>query len=296
VQLRHLNYFLEVLETKSLSKASKKLNVTQPALTKAIRRLEEELGVPLFVRGSRGMIGTEFAESLRGFAQASGDGYKRSLQELKAIRGGKTGTVTIAAPPLLVATMLPRALVAFHKASPDVRVLVKIAIAELFDFLADGECDLVLAMQPKPEKRFPGFEENVFTDDRMMVVARPNHPIAKVARPQVKHVAQYSWVLPTSGTILRDRLEAIFEEAGASPPRCTMECLAPDLIKQVVLSTDLLGWVPQTSCQSEIANGSLHGIRLPSRLISRKIGVFWNSYHFTPAAQRLRNAILKTAA
>lgn len=292
MQLRHLRYFLEVLEQENLRKASAKLHITQPALTKAIQRLEEELGVPLFVRNGRGMVGTEFAKSLRGFARASVVGHQQSLLELKAIRAGTAGIVTIAAPPLLVASMLPAALVAFHKANPGVRVTVKIAIEELFDLLAEGRCDLVFAMQPKPEKGFEGLREEIFTDDRMVVIARPEHRVSTIKKAQVKDLVACSWVLPLSGTILRDRLEGIFEEAGAPPPRCAIECLAPELIKQVVQGTDLLGWVPQASCSTEISNGTLIAIRLSSRLVSRKIGVFWNSYHFTPAAQRLKKAII----
>jgi DNA-binding transcriptional LysR family regulator len=292
MQVRHLKYFLEVLEHQNLRKASTKLNITQPALTKAIQRLEEELGVQLFVRSRRGMVGTEFAESFRGFARASVIGHQHSLQELKASRAGTAGIVTIAAPPLLVASMLPAALVAFHEANPGVRVVVRITIEELFDLLADGRCDLVFAMQPKPEKRFEGFAEEIFTDDSMLVIARPGHPVANIKKPQIAQLTKYSWALPISRTILRDRLEGIFEEAGAAPPLCAIECLAPELIKKVVQGTELLGWVPQSSCAAEVAAGTLVAIRFSSRLVSRKIGIFWNSYRFTPAAERLKKAIL----
>lgn len=296
MQLRHLRYFLEVLDVQNLTKAAAKLNITQPALTKAIHRLEEELGVPLFVREGRGIVATEYAEALRGFARASVIGLERSFQDLRAIHAGTMGTVTIAAPPLLVATMLPAALVALHTTNPGIRVFVKIAIEGLFDILAEGQCDLVLAMRPKPQKRFEGFEEEIFTDDPMVVIARPGHPLANPGKPTdettVEQLTPYSWVLPTNGSILRDRIEGIFEEAGASPPRCAIECLAPELIKKVVLGTDLLGWVPQASCATEMSDGALAAIHLSSRLVSRKIGVFWNSYHFTPAAQRLKRVIL----
>ena len=292
MQVRHLRYFLEVLEAQNLSRASEKLNITQPALTKAIQRLEEELGVPLFVRDSRGVTGTEFAESLRGFARASVIGLQRSLQDIEAVSAGKTGTVTIAAPPLLVATVLPGALVAFHKSNADVRVLVKVAVEDLFDLLAEGRCDLVLAMRPKPEKRFEGYEEELLADDKMVVIARPGHPVLGARNPQIGQLSTYSWALSTSGSILRDRIESIFQEAGQAPPRCAIECLAPELIKQVVQGTDLLGWVPEASCSAEMSAGTLAIIRLSSRLARRKIGVFWNSYHFSPAARRLKMAIL----
>jgi DNA-binding transcriptional LysR family regulator len=88
MDVRHLRNMLAVIEEGSLGKATRHLNISQPALTKSIQRLEEHLGVRLFDREARGMKPTFYAESLKGYAKAACIGMAEAESQIAALRDG----------------------------------------------------------------------------------------------------------------------------------------------------------------------------------------------------------------
>src|SRR3954469_18990341 len=102
MDLRHLRNMLAVMEEGSLGKAAQRLNVSQPALTKSIQRLEEHLGVRLFDREVRGMKPTFYAESLKGYAKAACIGMTEAETQIAALRDGTEGIITVAGPPFVM--------------------------------------------------------------------------------------------------------------------------------------------------------------------------------------------------
>ncbi len=92
---------LAVIEEAVSATASVRLNVSQPALTKSIQRLEEHLGVRLFERDSRGMKPTLYADSLQGYAKAACAGMVEAEGRIRSLRSGTEGLLKVAAPPLI---------------------------------------------------------------------------------------------------------------------------------------------------------------------------------------------------
>src|SRR6266550_6342289 len=107
MDIRHLRDMLAVMEEGSLGKAAQRLNISQPALSKSIQRLEEHLGVRLFERETRGMKPTFYADSLRGYAKAACVGMAEAESQIAALRNGTEGIITVAGPPLIVTELLP---------------------------------------------------------------------------------------------------------------------------------------------------------------------------------------------
>src|SRR6476620_5530053 len=122
MDVRHLRNMLAVLEDGSIGKAALRLNISQPALTKSIQRLEEHLGVRLFEREPRGMKPTFYAESLRGYAKAACIGMAEAERQIAALRKGTEGVVTIAGPPLIMTELLPPVLVRLAQERPKLKV------------------------------------------------------------------------------------------------------------------------------------------------------------------------------
>src|SRR5436190_20396841 len=124
MDIRHLRGMLAVMEEGSLGKAAQRLNISQPALSKSIQRLEEHLGVRLFERETRGMKPTFYADSLRGYAKAACVGMAEAESQIAALRNGTEGIITVAGPPLIVTELLPPMLVRLSRERPKLRIRV----------------------------------------------------------------------------------------------------------------------------------------------------------------------------
>jgi DNA-binding transcriptional LysR family regulator len=146
MDLRHLRNMLAVIEEGSLGKAAEKLNISQPALTKSIQRLEEQLGVKLFERKARGMEATSYADSLRAYAQSACVGMTQALKEIHALKSGTEGVITVAGPPLIATELLTEASVRLAAERPNLQFRIVAQNQELFTALLAGEFNLVVAM------------------------------------------------------------------------------------------------------------------------------------------------------
>jgi DNA-binding transcriptional LysR family regulator len=163
------------MELGTLEKAAEKLHISQPALTKSIKRLEEQLGVRLFERGSPGMKGTVYAETLRPFAPV------RLLRDGPSHHGNRCSqaqyrrTVTVAGPSVVVAELFPETIVRLSAQRPKLQIRVVSHDQMLCSSLLSGEFGLVAAPfyngSPKP-----GLIRNWVFDDELVVITRPEHP------------------------------------------------------------------------------------------------------------------------
>ena len=122
MELRHLRYFVAVAEEQNVSRAAKRLHVSQPPLSRQIRDLEDELGVALFDRGAKAFRLTDAGRVFLTEARAILQGAEGAVQMVKDVAGGKRGEINVGYAPSLMVKLLPRALRCFRKSNPGVRV------------------------------------------------------------------------------------------------------------------------------------------------------------------------------
>jgi DNA-binding transcriptional LysR family regulator len=154
IELRLLHYFAVVAEERHVGHAAARLFISQPALSQQIRALEEQVGVPLFVRHPRGMELTEAGEALLLEARevlASSDRLEAAVEELSR---GHTEGLRLGLPPGLPPGMLPDLLAALRDREPDARVEVReLTTPEQLLALSDGSLDLGLVREPVDDNR-----------------------------------------------------------------------------------------------------------------------------------------------
>ena len=120
MELRHLRYFVAVARTLSFTKAATKLRIAQPALSRPVQDLEEEIGVDLFRRSPRGVTLTAEGELLLEEAEALLRQAESTIERVQALARGEYGELRIGYSPSASAGILPPALVAFGKMAPEV--------------------------------------------------------------------------------------------------------------------------------------------------------------------------------
>lgn len=189
MELRHLRYFLVVGETLSFTKAAGKLRVAQPALSRQVQDLEDEIGVDLLKRSPRGVTltaeGKLFLEETRELLKRADDAVSRT----RALARGEYGELHIGYSPSPTAEILPPALIAFQKATPVVKItLHDLAGDELSAGLVDGSLQLAVMVERLDEASLGiSFEE--LQRYRFCVAMAPEHPFTRLKSVSVAKVA-----------------------------------------------------------------------------------------------------------
>jgi DNA-binding transcriptional LysR family regulator len=225
MELRHLRYFLVVGELLSFTKASAQLHIAQPALSRRIQDLEDEIGVDLLKRSPRGVTltaeGKLFLEKTRYLLKLADE----SVEQVRALARGQSGDLHIGYSPSPTVEILPPALAAFQKAFPQVNVLLHDASQrELAEGLQNGT--LELAITPGTANlQIEGIKFEVLRSYPLSVALARTHPLARLKAIPLERVGAE----PIVGFARKDYpdyfpfIERIFLPLGVKP-RIAVEC------------------------------------------------------------------------
>jgi DNA-binding transcriptional LysR family regulator len=140
---QHLHHFLTTLRLSSMLRAAETLGISQPALSKSIKRLEDEVGAPLFQRSARGVIPTEVALVIKPHLEAALAELAMAQKKARLVNGGGAGAVTVAAAPNVVRVLLIPAIKAFAQRNDQVMVKVlELGSKNVIDAVVRGDADL----------------------------------------------------------------------------------------------------------------------------------------------------------
>ena len=225
MELRHLRYFLVVGEVLNFTKAAARLRVAQPALSRQIQDLEDEIGGDLLRRSPRGVTLTAEGKL---FLQEVCELLKRvdeSVEKTRALARGEYGELHIGYIPIPTAEILPRALEEFRKAVPHVKlVLHDLSTDQLIAGLRNGTLELAIMVQPIGEQT-AGIEFETLRSYVWFVALSRTHPFARLKSiPLEKLVGERLVILSRKSYSEYNRiLEHIFAPI-RTKPRIAMEC------------------------------------------------------------------------
>ena len=272
MDLRQLRNLLAVMDEGTLGKAAARVNISQPALTKSIQRLETELGVRLFERNSRGMRPTLYADSLRGYAKAACLAMAEAQSQITALRNGTEGLLTVAAAPALAAEFLPKIVARLLSERPKLQVRVVSQNKELFSGLIEGRFNVVVAML-YDEAPDDVVDKHWIFNDELVVVMRPAHRLASDGAITAEKLAAEKWVLQEPSSWSHKRIRLYFEQNGLSLPRYAMESRDPAVLRGIIADSDHIGVMARLGIRRDIDAGRLTAIGVNSPLMRRPIGV-----------------------
>ena len=180
MELRHLRYFAAVAAHGSFSRAAHNLHLTQPALSRQVKDLEDELGVPLFLRGKNAVTLTEAGEI---FYEEARDLLARADQAIQRVRGEvRSETLRVGYGPSLTSGIMPRAIERFQAEVPRVRLeLEDLTPREMGEKVKDGLLDLVI-VPDSAEAAIKGFQWRELRRVALVLVLAKDHPLAKLAK------------------------------------------------------------------------------------------------------------------
>jgi DNA-binding transcriptional LysR family regulator len=292
MDLRQLRNVIAVIENGSIGKAAEALYISQPALTKSIQRLEESLQVPLFYRDARGTHPTIYGECLRAHAQAVNVGVSQALAEIKALKVGSSGVLTIAAPPSVAVEVLPDAILMLTKERPRLQVRVVTFMLDPLPGLLAGEYDFIINVLNGDVPAESGLKQRLLYQDRLTVISRKDHPITRVPVVTPHDLRPYQWAIPRAENLHRRRLERMFEAEGLAPPQPAIECSLSDFFVAAVMRSDYLAITAKLWVQASGNEGRIAMTDIDSPFMLRSIGIIWREHQvLSPASLLMIQAI-----
>lgn len=263
-----LRAFLALADAGSFVGAASATGLSQPALHRAVRDLEQVTGLALVERRGRGVGFTAAGRRLTRGARLTRSEIAAGLAEIAPDESGTD--LLIGAMPLCRALLLPTALTRLLAEAPRVRIdVAEGSWRELIEPLRDGSLDLLIGAlrDPCPPDLL---QEQLFVD-RLVVVGRAGHPLAGGPAPSRDALSRYPWIVGRNQSPLRAHWEALFD--GPHRPSAPVECGSVMTTRGLLQRSDCLTLLSPEQVGMEIENGSLALIGPPLTGHERPIGL-----------------------
>lgn len=259
MELTQLEFFITVVEEGSFSKAATRVFRTQPAVSIAIRRLEEEVGAPLFERSQKTPTLTEVGEMVYDYAKrmlALRDQARETVAELREL---KRGRVRIGANESTSLYLLPHLILQYREQHPNVKVEIYRHVSErLPREVLDRNVDFaLLAFEPEDSS----LESFPILRDELVLIMHPEHELAQRDSVTIKELGKESFLAHNVKTASRFKVIEVFAQHH-TPLNITLELATVETIKRFVQLKIGLAFVPRMCVSEELERGTLATIRV----------------------------------
>jgi len=276
IKFRHLTCFLEIARQRSFAKAADALAVSQPAISKTLKELEDILEASLFERGKAGVSLTSAGLA---FMRYAGPCVQALRDGVNSLRSGEhdAGQVRVGVLSTVESLLIPDVVRRLHERHA--ALVVSIATgpsAYLLAQLRVGELDLVVGrMTDSPEIQGLTFEH--LYSESMSLVVRPGHPLLALGDGGLSRLGDYPAVLPLAGTTIRRYADSLFVQCGVPQPRQRLETLSPALSRRYVQQSDAVWVAPLDAVRVDLHNGDLAELALGIREPGGSVGICSNT-------------------
>lgn len=284
IKFRHLNAFSAIARAGSLKVAAEQLHLTQPAISKALKELEEIIGVVLLERSRAGVKLTAEGDTFLQFAEQSTSALRHGLRSVRAT-GLSAGKLRVGALPSVASHLLPQAVTDFCAHSPDTLVeLHEGPHQDLTTRLRSGGLDLVVGRLGRPET-MTGLEFLQLYTERVVVVAHPDSPA--VAVRQFAELDAFRILYPPQDSAIRSLVARLLISQGVPLFRDRIESASSAFGRAVTLADPNTVWVISYGVvAADLAEGRLVALDLDTSATAGAVGVMSRAEEVRSVAAR----------
>ncbi len=283
-----LRSFLAVAEHRTITRAARALGLTQPALTRRLQLLEEDIGASLFERSRRGMSLTDAGRLVADEARALVTRYASLQEQVRARTSLETGVVRIGGGATAVSFVVPQAIARFQKQYPGVRFHVReVGSREVEADVREERIELGIVTLPVHSREF---EVVPLRRDRIVLVAAPDHPLARRRRVDVKDLAGHAFVGFEAGSAIRQLIDTALREADVEV-NVQMELRSIAATLEMVAHTQSLAFVSQLGVEGR--DTGVEVVEVRGLTIHRRLAVISKLGRPLSPAARAFSALLK---
>jgi len=282
VDVQALRCFVEVARRQGFTRASEALHVTQPAVSKMVRALEEELGTPLLVRERRRVTLTDAGRLVLERAQGVLDSLRVIEEEVVEHAAVRRGRLRLGLPPIVGVMFFPPLLAEFHQAHPGVLLELREEGSHHIEKLVqDRELDVGAVVLPTDEKAFATMP---FVTDELRVVLHPSHPLAGRRAIALRDLRAARFVLYRPEFALHGHIIDACRRCGFAPT-VVSESSHWDFIVELVAANIGVALLPQTVCRA-LDERRVRTVGMSDPVIPWKVALIWRrDRHLPPAAR-----------
>lgn len=259
IKFRHIQCFVEIAREKSFKQAAEKLFLTQPAMSKSLKELEEIIGAVLFERSRAGVDLTKQGEIFLHFAQMSLASLQQGLQGVEQEGLAAKENLTVGALPSVAAWLMPAVAAEFSRLAP--HAILRIMDGPhgyLVERLRLGELDLVIGRMGRPDS-MQGISFTQLYGEQVVVVVRPGHPL--IEQPDLRRLADWQVIYPPEGSAIRPLVERLMIANGIGELPNRLETVSGAFGRVYTRQSDAVWIISHGVVAHEIADGRL--VRLP---------------------------------
>jgi DNA-binding transcriptional LysR family regulator len=289
MELYQLENFIAVVEEHSFTRAAERVFRTQGAVSVAIRKLEEEIGVPLLVRDSHDCLLTEAGQELFEYARRMIDLRDRLTRSMDDFRNLSAGTVSIAAHESAAEYLLGAPLAEFNVQHPNLRIEARLCDGhEIAHLLAEREVDLGFGIT---QTSLHGLCSEVLHVDPLVLVVAPGHFLSERQTVSIAELANERFLMHSRNTTMIDTVQQLFSSHNV-PLNVVARLWKFETIKDFVRAGRGVAIMPASVLCADLESRSLVGITVKELHVTRSIEVFYREKEpMLPAPLSLLNLL-----
>lgn len=273
LRLRHLQLLETLADTANMHATAQQMGLSQPAVSKMLREIEQLLDFPLFDRQPRELVPTELGQVVIAFARRTLNDCRHFSQELHALRQGGYGHLRIGAIFAATAQVVPATLLQLKQQRPLLTIeLLEHTSDYLLQMLLHKQLDLVIGRFTEPHQQ-GDFVYEELASEPFLLCAAPGHPLAREAVPDPKDLEKWPWVVYPPNTPLRRMSEQAFTDAGIRFPGNRVETASVQSTLHLLHHNQALALLPESIVLQQVALGQLVLLQPPLQTPSLGYGL-----------------------
>ena len=282
----------EIVDAGSVTGAARALGISQPAISKQLKKLEESLGVSVFERGVRGMHATEYGVALLHRAKAIRSQVRQAGEEIAQKRGLNEGKVVVALSHFATIALLPKVISVFKKRWPLVELNIVPPTFQLGG-LREGAPDFAVMSLPS-EKLGSEYLSRTLYMTSLAIVVRQGHPFENAK--SLAELNRAEWVFPSLESSVAIGLRRAFKKSKLPLPKCSVTCQTLTGLETLTRHSDLVAAMPFEVFEERKKASGLKQVLIDESIEGAKVVVLrWRESRPTPAAQNLEEAFANAA-
>jgi LysR family nitrogen assimilation transcriptional regulator len=260
LDLKQLEYFVQVAELRSFTRASEALGISQPSLSRQVRLLELELSERLLLRTGRGVEPTEAGKVLVGYGNAMLNMATRAREDIGDLKHMPRGRIRVGLPPRLAHLLTPVLVQAFRRELPGASIAVSEGPSvKMRDWLMNGQVDVALFYDPVPSSKLD--YESVFQEELLLVGRTPGVGDMLPSKIRLSQLANYPIVLPCMPHTIRAIVDATCQSRSVAI-NVVAEVDAVQTLVAVVERGDSFAILPTSSVAKQVRAGLLRAAHI----------------------------------
>ena len=269
MDFEQLETFIQVARHSSFSRAAEKRFRTQPAISSQIRALEEEVGAKLLDRSGGRVSITAAGKLFQKYAEEILEARKTVLTAIAETERAPRGEIIVGANEGTCLHILPEVFAEFKKLYPDVAVnITRADYGKILESVIDNSVDFGFMSMPINDPRLTVV---LIHRDELVVIAPPQHPLARLKSAPICEVAKFPLVMPKAGHT-RDALEELFHE-NKLKPQYAMELDSSELLKRFIAADVGVGFIARSNVQEDVRANALVAIPMAEPRIRRDLAL-----------------------